>query len=50
MDAIVTGTLYEICCPGMVNPSIAMKCIAQMPVAPMAVAAMASHRARARPW
>jgi hypothetical protein len=34
----------------MAKPSIAMKCIAQMPVAPMAVAATASHRARASPW
>jgi hypothetical protein len=33
----------------MVNPSMAMKCIVQIPVVPMARAAMASQRARLVP-
>jgi hypothetical protein len=35
--------------PETVKPSIAMKCIAQMPAAPIEVAAIASQRARASP-
>ena len=33
----------------MVNPSMAMKCIVQIPVVPMARAARASQRARPAP-
>ena len=47
--ARVTGTLYMICCPGMVKPSMAMKCMVQMPVAPMATDASSSQMARVRP-
>ena len=34
----------------MVNPSMAMKCITQIPVVAMASAARVSQRARAAPW
>jgi hypothetical protein len=50
MDKMVIGTLYRMAWPGMVNPSMAMKCMTQIPVEPIATAAMASHRARAAPW
>ena len=46
---MVSGTLYRIGWPGMVKPSIAMKCIAQMPVAPRETEASSSHRARWAP-
>ena len=36
--------------PGMANPSMAMKCITQIPVVPMDRAASVSQRARAAPW
>jgi len=49
MDAMVVTTLYLIGSPGMVKPSMAMKCMAQIPTAPMATAARTSQRARARP-
>jgi len=35
--------------PGMVNPSMATKCMTQMPVVAMASAARTSQRARAAP-
>ena len=44
--AAVSGTSYRICDPTTPNPSIAMKCIVQMPVPPMAHAARMSHQAR----
>ena len=50
MDKMVTGTLYRMDSPGTANPSMAMKCITQIPVVPMARAARASQRARAAPW
>jgi hypothetical protein len=34
----------------MVNPSMAMKCITQIPVVAIASAAAISQRARAAPW
>ncbi len=50
MDAMVSGTLYLIGSPGTVKPSIAMKCMDQIPTAPMDTAARISQRARAAPW
>ena len=47
--AMVSGTLYRMVWPEIVKPSIAMKCIAQMPVAPRDTAASTSHRARRVP-
>jgi hypothetical protein len=35
--------------PGIVNPSMAMKCMTQMPVMPIDTPASRSQRARARP-
>jgi len=35
--------------PGIVNPSMAMKCIAQIPVIPMDTPANSSQRTRAHP-
>ena len=49
MEKMVTGTLYRMVWPGMVNPSMATKCITQMPVVAMARAATVSQRARAAP-
>jgi len=49
MLSTVTGTLYLITSPGMVYPSIAMKCMAQMPETPIDTAARVSHRPRAAP-
>ena len=49
MLRIVTGTLYWIICSSMVNPSIAMKCMTQMPVTPIDTAASSSHLARDAP-
>src|ERR1700683_1050407 len=45
----VISTLNWIVCPGMENPSIAMKCITQMPVMPSETAAAASRPSRVRP-
>ena len=42
----VMGTSYRIVVPGTSNPSMAMKCMSQMAVPPMATAARASQRAR----
>ena len=36
--------------PGMLNPSMAMKCITQIPVVAMASAPRISQRALAAPW
>jgi hypothetical protein len=44
--AAVSGTSYRICEPTTLNPSIAMKCIVQIAVPPMAQAARTSHQAR----
>ena len=49
IDPTVCGTLYRIGSPGTLKPSIAMKCMAQIPTAPMATAARPSQRARAIP-
>ena len=49
IDPAVSGTLYRIGSPGTLKPSIAMKCMAQIPMAPMATAARQSQRARAVP-
>ncbi len=35
--------------PGIVNPSMAMKCMTQIPVVPIDTAASTSQRARAAP-
>ena len=45
----VIGMLYIISCPGIVKPSMATKCMTQMPVAPMATDAISSQAARAAP-
>ncbi|WP_344934114.1 hypothetical protein [Actinoplanes nipponensis] len=42
----VTGTSYRIGRPTTLKPSIATKCMVQMPVPPMATAARVSHQAR----
>jgi len=49
IDPMVIGMLYRICCPGIVKPSMAMKCIVQIPVAPTHTAARHSQRDRSRP-
>jgi len=49
MDAMVSSTLYRIGSPGIVKPSIAMKCMDQIPTAPMDTEARTSQRARAAP-
>jgi hypothetical protein len=49
IDPMVIGTLYRIGSPGTEKPSIAMKCMAQIPTAPMDTAARTSQRARAAP-
>ena len=49
MLKIVTGTLYPMAWPGMVNPSMAMKCMPQIPGTPRDTAASSSQRTRARP-
>jgi hypothetical protein len=36
--------------PGIVNPSMAMKCITQIPVIPIDTPANNSQRTRAHPW
>jgi hypothetical protein len=36
--------------PGIVNPSMAMKCIVQIPVVPIDTPASSSQRVRDRPW
>jgi hypothetical protein len=49
MEPIVTITLYLMACPGIVKPSIAMKCMTQMPVVPIESPPSSSQRAFARP-
>lgn len=44
--AAVVGTSYLIRVPATVKPSIAMKCMDQIPVPPMAQAASNSHHDR----
>ncbi|MQY31650.1 hypothetical protein NRB56_72590 [Nocardia sp. RB56] len=43
--ASVSGTLYRICAASIENPSMATKCMTQMPVPPMETAAAISQ-----PW
>ena len=50
MDPMVSSTPYRIGSPGIEKPSIAMKCMDQIPTAPMDTAASVSQRARAAPW
>src|SRR5260370_18260052 len=45
----VSGRLYKIVTPGTVNPSIAMKCITQIPVAPIDTAPSSSQLIRDEP-
>src|ERR1017187_9308686 len=49
MLAIVTSTLYPMLWPGMLNPSMATKCMPQTPAAPMDTAASSSQRTREAP-
>jgi hypothetical protein len=44
--AAVSATSYRICCPTTEKPSMAMKCMLQMAVPPIAHAASINHQAR----
>lgn len=49
MLRIVTGTLYRMVSPGMLYPSMATKCMVQIPATPMDRAASSSQRTREAP-
>src|ERR1039457_3474756 len=49
MLAIATSTLYPMLWPGMLNPSMATKCMPQTPAAPTDTAASSSQRTREAP-
>ncbi len=49
MLATVIGTLYRMILPGIVKPSMAMKCMTQIPVTPIEIAPTRSQRTRAAP-